>query len=164
MRVLSANEIAHVSGGSNSGGPNDLITVVSGSPWGGISLGIGGFGSYQTAVGVSIPGFDFSSMFDDISKAVADWLKDFTSETEEEIVVTGTVPPKISIGPGTEVRVYNDGINQLYIDGQLIGNIRFTDGSTRVDVESNPNLSPVPSYSLKESHGSTLNYRFTAEP
>jgi hypothetical protein len=49
------------------------------------------------------------------SKAVADWLKDLTSETDEEIVVTGTMPPKIEISSGTEVRRYKDGIMPIWL-------------------------------------------------
>jgi hypothetical protein len=170
MRVLSVHEVEHVSGGSNSGGPNDFITVTAGTGvqlnWtSGISLGIGfgGIGGYQTGAGASFPAFDFSSLFDDAAKAVADWLKDLTPEADEEIVVTGTIPPKIEIGPGTEVRTYKDGINQLYIDGELVGNVRFTDGSVTVNRESNPIASPIPSWGWRESHGSTLNYHFTSE-
>ncbi|MFN7398557.1 MAG: hypothetical protein ACK5SX_05710 [Sandaracinobacter sp.] len=95
---------------------------------------------------------------------MADWLKDLTAEAEEEIVVTGTVPPKVEIGLGTEARIYRDGINQLYINGQFVGNVRFTDGSTTVTHESNPIVSPLPSWGWRESNTNTLNYQFTAEP
>jgi hypothetical protein len=163
MRSLTFDEMDAVSGGVN---PGDETIVVTGfrpqSFYGGASLTSGTFGGVSGFA--SFGGIDLESL-SAVGAAITQWLIDLGLLNDpDEIVVTGERPTPINVGNGTAIAFYPDGINQLFINGQFIGNIRMTDGSIESNTTNTGEVGITPSISDTANFSSHINYEFTREP
>lgn len=164
MRPLTFDEMDAVCGGTTTmdgtivvDGFRPQTFVIGGSSLSfGTSGGFAGFGTFS--------GIDLSSLAN-IGATINQWLVDLGLLNDpDEIVVTGERPNPITVGPGTAIAFYPDGINQLFINGQLVGNIRMTDGSIESTTANTGSVGTQPSISDTATFNSRVNYEFTREP